>query len=174
MLSDKNELGCYCCANDASHLDLKLASIIMPENGLEKDWAKIFQEYVNYDANPDLKDYRLYAVTFTLSVVERRACSKRGIDTLNFLTNKLIDKNYSGVYVVERDKKGVRHLHGIVYGHRDILYHKCKKGFYLSEWGASNILKPLYKSNMSYQKWYEYCAKTLLTLDVERWLNMSN
>lgn len=172
-----------CCGSD--HLDMTEPPKILVENCSEIEFIKEYHEYIKKKVGNVTSDHRtvdeckihnkLYAITLTLHPKEQRACKMRNIKVEEYLYKKMITLKIGGIYVIERNKRGIKHLHGIVYGDTEIGIHtigKHKDKFQLPKWKASNMIKRLKDNNNSRERWLEYCSKTLLSSDVIQWLKI--
>lgn len=159
---------CETCSKGGVHLDTTTPPEIIP---LYSDTRIFYKKYNTFRKNYKDKNLRLYAITLTISSTEYRCIKLNDANQSSYLLNKLIDKKINGIFVEELTKKNRLHLHGFTFGDKEIMNHKCRqKGYYLPDWGASNVLKPL-SNEMSIDKWCEYITKTMVTPNIIKWLN---
>lgn len=135
-----------------------------------------FEPYLNGHTISQLK---CYAITLTVPDSTVKFIREREANLIDFFYFLLKKHNMLGIYVLEYTKKGVEHIHGIVYS-KDI--EKMTKKVVRNKGGNTyTYLHPTYpyehtikevKTNQAFTGWKNYIVKGLIHPNVVEFFNI--
>lgn len=136
-----------------------------------------YLEYARY--HNEFSDY--YAVTLTIPKNDADKIKGNKLDIQGYFIDRLKDLNISGIWIMEYTKKGVEHLHGVVYTEqwRDI---PNKKTIIKKKWQVSKVLPdyPFHHivktlpSKIAMTGWRNYMIKHCIHYTVVEYIQKGN
>lgn len=162
----------------------KLTSQIFMPTSLQIDVEQSFRLYRHYFepylSSHTLSKLKCYAITLTIPENTAKYIREKNAKVIDYFHFLLKTHKMEGVYVCEYTKKGVEHIHGVVYSNIIAEYKKTQiksKGNFTytythPTYPYEHQIKEI-TTNLAFTGWMKYCTKHLIHPNVIEFFNLS-
>lgn len=153
--------------------------IIFTTKNTQIEVSQAIQNYLEYARYYDeYQDY--YAITLTIPKNDADKLKNEKFDIIGYFKDRLLHLKINGIWIVEHTKKGVEHLHGVVYTkqwkdipNKRILIKKTYSYTKEIDYPFHHVVKTL-PSKRAMTGWHNYMIKHCIHKTVVEYMSKGN